>query len=329
MPRDYVARLISGWQSERPDLDLDPVAIVYRIGRLAAYFAPEIERVFSGSGITSADFAVLANLRRSGSPYRLTQRQLMDALRLTSGTVSVRIDRLAERGLVRRDPAPESRGVLVTLTDEGARTFDAVAPEHLANEARLVAALDPQQQATLATLLQHLLVDYERDVEEPPDERLGLVVAAAHIGLHRRAVVGLAPRNGLLVEAVRPGGPAAAAGIQPGDLLLRTPACDLWSLTSLARAIEDAGSLTFDIARGDEDLTVTIDVPPRSELPPGATHSSGQRRRTGRDSRPRMRLLGRQRSVDGGTASVRPGNRASSAPNATSPSSRASGAPRQ
>src|SRR5215469_1482404 len=110
VPQDYVARLISGWHSERPDLEADPVAIVDRVGRLAAYFAGEVESVFQGSAITSADFAVLASLRRAGRPFQLTQRQLMDALGLTSGTVSVRIKRLAERGMVRRDPVPDVRG---------------------------------------------------------------------------------------------------------------------------------------------------------------------------------------------------------------------------
>ena len=261
-PRDYVGRLISSWQSERPDLDVDPVAIVYRVGRLAAYFGAEVERVFQRSPITSADFAVLASLRRSGRPYQLTQRQLMDALRLTSGTVSVRIDRLAEHGLVRRDPAPDNRGVLVTLTDEGARAFDAVAPEHLANEARLVAALDPHQQSALAALLQSLLVEYEPGVEDRPDERLGLVVAPAHTGLQRRAAVGLPPRTGLLVEAVRPGGPAASAGIRAGDLLLRTPARELRSLTCLAHAIDGMQSVTIDVNRGNADISVTVDIPP-------------------------------------------------------------------
>jgi DNA-binding MarR family transcriptional regulator len=264
VPSDYVARLINGWHSERPDLEVDPVAIVNRVGRLAAYFAAEIERVFAGSSITSADFAVLANLRRSGRPFQLTQRQLMDALRLTSGTVSVRIDRLAERGLVRRDPAPDARGVLVTLTDTGARAFDALAPEHLANEARLVAALDPRQQATLATLLQLLLVEYEPGVDNRPDERLGLVVAPAHTGLRRQAAVGLAPQPGLLVESVRPGGPAAAAGIRAGDLLVRTPARELRSLTCLAQAIDGARSVSVDIHRGEVDVTVTVKVPPRA-----------------------------------------------------------------
>ena len=54
-----------------------------------------------------------------------------------------------------------------------------------------------------------------------------------------------------------------------------------------------------------------------------------QGRRTGSDSRPWMRLLGFQRSDDRGTARDSPGNRDSSAPNAISASSRASGAPMQ
>jgi hypothetical protein len=56
---------------------------------------------------------------------------------------------------------------------------------------------------------------------------------------------------------------------------------------------------------------------------------TSQARWTGRDSRPLIRLTGRQRSFSGGTASDIPGKRASSAPKATSASMRASGAPRQ
>jgi hypothetical protein len=55
----------------------------------------------------------------------------------------------------------------------------------------------------------------------------------------------------------------------------------------------------------------------------------GQPGRTGRDSRPFMRLTGRQRSSAAGTARESPGRRASRAPRATSASIRARGAPRQ
>jgi DNA-binding MarR family transcriptional regulator len=240
------------------------VAIVYRVGRLAAHFTAEIEKVFDGSGISGADFAVLAILRRAGRPYRLTQRQLMDALSLTSGTVSVRIDRLAQRGLVERHPDPDDgRGVLVTLTDEGERLFDALAPEHLANEARLVAALQPHEQAELARLLQVLLVEYEPTVDPRPHDRLGLTVAPAHAGLQRRAAVGLPPADGLLVESVRHDGPAAAAGVQPGDLLVRAGDRELRSLTALAAAIADGqDTINLRVQRSGATRTVNLHLPP-------------------------------------------------------------------
>jgi DNA-binding MarR family transcriptional regulator len=258
-PEDYVSRLIQDWRAERPDLPVDPVAIVYRVGRLAAHFAAEVDRVFAHSGISGADFMVLANLRRSGRPYRLSQRQLMDALSLTSGTVSVRIDRLADRGYVRRDPDPaDRRGVLVALTRAGERIFDAVAPEHLANEARLVSALQPDEQAELARLLQVLLVEFEPPIDRP-DDRLGLRAAPAHVGQQRRASVGLAPTVGLLVDGVRPGGPAARAGIQPGDLLMRVGGRDVRSLTCLASALDAAGATaSVHVRRGEATITKRI-----------------------------------------------------------------------
>ena len=78
-----------------------PSAVVQRVARLATYFADELEPVFAQSGLTGSDFAVLANLRRSGAPYQLTQRDLMDSLRLTSGTVS-----LSDRSPQRTRPGP-------------------------------------------------------------------------------------------------------------------------------------------------------------------------------------------------------------------------------
>jgi DNA-binding MarR family transcriptional regulator len=253
-PQDYVAELVADWRAERPDLPVDPVAIVYRVGRLAAHLAAEIDKTFVGSGLSNADFSVLANLRRSGAPFRLTQRRLMDALGLTSGTISARVDRLSRRGLVVRDLDPaDGRGVLVTLTAEGERLFEAVAPKHLANEARLVAALFPEEQAELARLLQVLLVEYESSVDDRPDERLGMVLAPAHVGQERRTAVGLQPAPGLLVESVTTDGPAAKAGIQAGDLIVAAGAQDLRSLTGLAAAHAGAKEvLVLRLVRGSQ-----------------------------------------------------------------------------
>lgn len=257
-PADYVEGLVTDWRAERPDLDVKPLEVVYRVFRLAAKLRAEVERGFSGTGVSSADFAVLANLRRAGAPYRLSQRQLMDRLNLTSGTVSVRIDRLADSGLVCRQPDPQDRrGVLVSLTEAGEELFDALAPRHLANEARLVAALAPAEQAELARLLQIVLVEFE-PTQDRLDRILGLRLAPVHLSLERRAAVGLVPAAGLLVESVHPGGEAAAAGLQAGDLLVAVGDRPLHSFSSLVSALAGRRQILLRYRRREEEATVTL-----------------------------------------------------------------------
>jgi DNA-binding MarR family transcriptional regulator len=235
---DHVDRLVREWSTVRPDLDVAPIAVVYRLTRLAAEWNNEIDRVFAKAKMTNTDFAVLANLRRAGEPYQLSQRQIMNALRLTSGTISIRIDKLVERGLVERQPDPsDARATLVTLTTTGSEMFDAVAPEHLANEARLVAALSNEEQEVLGRLLKTLLIEVEQPADGRPDQLLGMTVAPAPVGQHRRAAVGLSAQPGLLVEDVANNGPASVAGVHAGDFLIACGDTALRSLTCLERAL--------------------------------------------------------------------------------------------
>lgn len=261
-PADYVHELVESWRRERPDLPVEPLEIVYRIGRLASHFAAEIDKVFAVTAVSPADFAVLANLRRAGAPFQLSQRQLMGALGLTSGTVSVRIDRLENGGLVERRPDPaDARGVLVTLTDEGSVLFDELAPRHLANEGRLVAALGPEERTELARMLQLLLVEYE-PMAERPGSALGVTVAAAHVGIERRTAMGLPAADGLLVEAVAPGSPAAVAGLHPGDVLTHAGTRPLRSLSCLASATADVTSITLRYQRRSEQHRAVLRLLP-------------------------------------------------------------------
>lgn len=135
----------------------------------------------------------------------------------------VRIDRLVADGLARRHPDPDDRrGTRITLTSRGREAFESAAPAHLANEGRLLSALSPDEQRTLASLLRRLLVDLE-DVslpEDAPTRRLGLALAPAHTTVAMRRAVGLPACAGLLVRATDRGGPAAQAGIAPGDVVI-------------------------------------------------------------------------------------------------------------
>ncbi len=257
--RDHVDQLIEGWAVERPDLDTTAVAIVYRLTRIAAVWNTEIDRVFANHGITSTDFAVLANLRRAGRPFQLNQRHLMTALRLTSGTVSLRIDKMVERGLVTRAADPsDARATIVTLTEAGAALFDMVAPDHLANESRLIASLPEPQRDTLADVLRTILIDVEQPAQGRPDQALGLVVAPAPATQRKRAELGLPPQLGLLVESVVADGPAARAGVRVGDSITGLGGVQLYSLTCLQQALDAAGPLRATVLRGGSTVSLEI-----------------------------------------------------------------------
>src|SRR5882757_1572004 len=114
---DEVDELVQAWHRERDDLDLAPVEVFSRISRLARLLDLARREAFTAQGIEPWEFDVLAALRRAGQPYQLSPGQLLKETMVTSGTMTNRIDRLTERGLVERSPDPsDRRGVLVCLT---------------------------------------------------------------------------------------------------------------------------------------------------------------------------------------------------------------------
>ncbi len=157
--RDRVDALVDEWARERPDLDITPSAVVIRIQLLAHAYQIELKRFFEEYGLTRADFEVLSILRRAGAPYAVAQHEIMRASSRSSGTISFRMDRLESVGFVRRKADPgDARGVIVHLTEKGRKMVDVVAPAHLANQSRLLGALDASEQAQLAALLRKLVV---------------------------------------------------------------------------------------------------------------------------------------------------------------------------
>jgi hypothetical protein len=187
---------------------------------------------------------------------------LMDELVLTSGTVSVRIDRLVEQGLVQRAIDPrDKRNSRITLTAHGHAVFERAVPAHLENERRLLSSLSAAEADLLAALLRKVLVEYEGSV--PPEEatvRLGLILAPAHIAAEMRMAVGLTAVPGLLVRAVAEGGPAAIAGVQPGDVLVRSGQREIRSVAALYKAI-GAGTrdgLPLTLLRGAAEYSLVL-----------------------------------------------------------------------
>lgn len=159
---DHVDQVRTLWAEQRPELDTSPIAVIARVGRLARYFDHGMEEAFAGHGLRRESWDALASLRRVGPPYRLSPTELYRGLMRTSGAITNRLHHLENDGLIRRVPDPaDGRGMLVELTAKGRDLVDRVAPEHLANERRMLAALTPAEQDRLADLLRKLLVSFE------------------------------------------------------------------------------------------------------------------------------------------------------------------------
>jgi DNA-binding MarR family transcriptional regulator len=152
--RDHVDLILEQWRRELPTLDPAPMGIVGRISRLAQLVQEQLEPVFAQHGLNGGEFDVLAALRRSGAPYRLTPSQLAQSLMMTSGGMTKRLRSLEGAGLVRRSSSPvDRRSSLVQLTARGRKLVETLVIAHLENEHRLLAPLDESHRRQLAELL--------------------------------------------------------------------------------------------------------------------------------------------------------------------------------
>lgn len=93
-------------------------------------------------------------------------------------------------------------------------------------------------------------------IERP---RLGVALAPSEVAAKLRASVGLPPRAGLLVRAVEDESPAAAAGIETGDLLVAAGDRVLDTIGALNDVLAPATtSLALTVVRGIDERTIEV-----------------------------------------------------------------------
>ena len=159
---DEVDRIVDAWGTQRPDLDFSPLEVLSRVDRLSRHLDRARREAFRRSDLEPWEWDVLSALRRAGEPYQLSPKQLLLQTLVSSGTMTNRIDRLEDHGLVSRHPSPEDRrGVLVRLTTSGLTKVDAAMADLVAEEHALLGTLDPAQRDTLAALLRTVLGQFD------------------------------------------------------------------------------------------------------------------------------------------------------------------------
>lgn len=163
MKPDAVDRILEQWQRERPDLDASPMGLLGRMARLSKHLDRSIQATVAEFGLNPGEFDVLATLRRSGSPYQLSPTDLFNALMVSSGTMTHRIDQLERAKWVRRIPDPgDRRGTLIALTDEGLELIERAVEAHVANGHKVLNALKESERDVLMLLLRKLLLSFEQ-----------------------------------------------------------------------------------------------------------------------------------------------------------------------
>ncbi|MFE3543369.1 MarR family winged helix-turn-helix transcriptional regulator [Nocardia sp. NPDC059177] len=159
---DVVDAITAQWRRERPELELEAMALFGRLGRLLNLATARIESVFAAHGLQRGEFDVLAALRRSGAPYELNPSVLAATLMLSRAGMTGRIDRLESAGLVERiaDRA-DRRAVRVALTEAGRELVDTVVVAHTENETAMLSVLDPADRDALDRIARNLLREWE------------------------------------------------------------------------------------------------------------------------------------------------------------------------
>ena len=154
---DYVDEFLAEWRTARPDLALQHADMLIRVIRLGGILERELAKLSQAHGISSGQFQVLAALRRR-FPQRASPSDLSRIAILTTGTMTVLLDRLEDKGLVRRLPDPNDRRRLeVELTEAGMALIDKALDERIARLNALTAMMDAQDCDAAARTLRQLL----------------------------------------------------------------------------------------------------------------------------------------------------------------------------
>lgn len=161
--KDLIDALIADWNIERPDLDVDSMQIVGRVMKFGKIFENRASLALKESGIYYTDLDVLATLRRSGEPYQLTPKQLMESVVITSAAMTALLNRLTKLELIYR-AADENDGriSLAGLTKKVKKIIDEVIKKRFDEAKNSIQILNKKEQENLSILLKKLLIKLDQ-----------------------------------------------------------------------------------------------------------------------------------------------------------------------
>lgn len=151
---DRVGAGMQRWRREFPEIDCSGKAVVGRLLHLHEVLLKAVNRTLGKHRLKYPVYAVLATLRVQGAPFRMSPKELLDSLILTSGGLSNLLRKLEKTGHIRRmADETDGRGVIVELTEQGRQLVEPAMRDHAETERRLVGILSQAEQGAAARAL--------------------------------------------------------------------------------------------------------------------------------------------------------------------------------
>ncbi len=100
--------------------------------------------------------------------------------------------------------------------------------------------------------------------ESPQRRYIGVSVVPNHVAAKMRRAVGLEDRPGVLVRGVADDGPAAAAGVAEGDMIIKIGETDITDVDDLHDALQTAPAgepFPVTVLRGNDAVEIQITIP--------------------------------------------------------------------
>ena len=131
-----------------------------KLVRTANALSARLNRPLADAGLTESQFGVLEALLHLGP---LHQRELAEKILRTNGNVTLVVDHLEKRGLVRRERgSADRRYIKVHLTGAGEDLVKGLFPAHAARLAGELSVLSEQEQRELGRLCRRLNMAIEQ-----------------------------------------------------------------------------------------------------------------------------------------------------------------------
>jgi DNA-binding MarR family transcriptional regulator len=137
--------------------------VVTAVHRLARRLNQWYDAQLADLDLSTGEWAVLSEIARCPDGVTLTPTQLAAAANVAPSSMTHRLDRMVERGLISREPDPQNRTrVLVQMSDGGWQMYASAIRESNVVEADLMAGLTQAQVEELASLLERVIAGLDQ-----------------------------------------------------------------------------------------------------------------------------------------------------------------------